>query len=107
MGDNRISMDACRQSCAKRCIHAESKALKLAMVAEPDGSPDWAMIHVKIDADGNLVADGGPSCWQCSREILDAEIAGIWLFEARETDRWIFYDSLTFHRVTMAACNIS
>lgn len=70
---------ACRASCGKRCLHAESRALAdLGVVGWP-GELD--LVHVKIGADGKVVPGGGPSCWQCAREVLDVGIGGVWLFE--------------------------
>lgn len=38
------------------------------------------LVHVKV-VNGELVAGGPPSCWQCSRTIYDALIGGVWLYE--------------------------
>jgi deoxycytidylate deaminase len=80
---NRMKCDGsaeCRKDCGRRCVHAEVQAIRhawhgsFATLAE--------LVHVKVDSDGKLEAGGGPSCWQCSREILDAGIAAVWLYEA-------------------------
>lgn len=82
--------EACRRDCAKICLHAESMAIQAALVhhtaangAGPDGVGQLAgleMLHVKV-VDGQVVPGGPPSCWQCSREILEHELAGFWLYE--------------------------
>jgi deoxycytidylate deaminase len=73
--------ELCAGTCGKRCVHAEMRALR---VAEPltlqSGSLD--LVHVKLGADGHVTPGGGPSCWQCSREILDVGfVGGVWLYE--------------------------
>lgn len=61
------------------------------------------MLHVKIDTSGKLVAGGGPSCWQCSRDALEARIAVVWLYEERAIGpQWRQYTAEEFHRVTCA-----
>lgn len=79
----------CREVCGKRCVHAERRALDgmLSMlggfVPQVDREPsDLDLVHVKLGTDGRVIAGGGPSCWQCSREILDVGIGGVWLYEA-------------------------
>lgn len=80
-----------RERCAGKCgqlsVHAEMRALR---------SVDWSklrffgftvsggydMVHVEATEDGGVAACEGPSCWQCSREILDVGvIGGVWLLE--------------------------
>lgn len=68
--------EACRKDCGRRCVHAEMRAIRGVLDA-------CDLVHVKIGADGRVVAGGGPSCWQCSREILDGKLViGVWLYEA-------------------------
>ena len=71
---------ACREFCGRRCVHAEVRAIRAAIWLRGDGVSDLEAIHVKV-ADGKLAAGGGPSCWQCSREVLDVGLAGFWLYE--------------------------
>jgi hypothetical protein len=109
--------EACRRDCAKRCVHAEVRCVRgVAWHRTPER---LKLVHVKAVA-GQLVAGDGPSCWQCSREILDAGVAGIWLYEldafAPTTSAlvdgiihgtgWRYYDALAFHRATLGACEI-
>ncbi len=110
--------EACRASCAKTCIHAESKAIRgmiwLCGAAREHSDPAPAeldLLHVKIDIRaGDLVAGGGPSCWQCSREILDVGLGGVWLFETVERATgtrdqpppvWKRYTAAEFHAETL------
>ncbi len=83
---------ACRNDCGKRCVHAEMRALRGAATwlgqfphshARDGGRGLLDVVHVKLGEDGRVVAGGGPSCWQCSREILDVGfVRGVWLYEA-------------------------
>jgi deoxycytidylate deaminase len=109
---------ACRADCGRRCVHAEMRALR--QVVQWPMPERVRLVHVKIDGRGELVAGPGPSCWQCSREVLDVGIAGVWLYEldARGPTTsahveglihgtgWRFYSALDFHRATLEACEI-
>lgn len=115
---------SCRPSCGKVCVHAEVRAIRsaIAHASAARGVPtttldDCELVHVKVDDAGNLVAGGGPSCWQCSREILDVGLRGVWLYEKVMTrraaavaailhpgDAWRFYEAREFHDVTLAEC---
>lgn len=88
----------CQDACAKLCVHAEGAALRAL------GHP-WAglgglhMLHVKVNADGSLAPKGEPSCWQCSREILDSKaIAYMWLAGSDGLDP---YEAGAFHEATL------
>jgi len=75
--------NACRESCAKRCLHAEDRAIRSALASQSEddlSALKLEAVHVKA-VGGKLVAGGGPSCWQCSRTVLDVGLAGFWLFE--------------------------
>jgi deoxycytidylate deaminase len=81
---SRLTCDGsaeCRKDCGRRCVHAEVQAIRRAWHEMVAGTVA-ELVHVKIDSDGKLEAGGGPSCWQCSREILDAGISAVWLYEA-------------------------
>lgn len=94
-------------------IHAESRALGVArMTAYCDKHllSNTHMLHVKI-VDGDVVPGGGPSCWQCSREVLDTDLGGVWLYEhdnrvAGAPGLWRFYRAREFHLATLRACGI-
>lgn len=74
--------EACRRDCPKICVHAEAEAVRgfVRVRWGPDQEPVY-LVHAKLGPDGELAAGGGPSCWQCSKEILAAGVAGVWLFE--------------------------
>lgn len=98
--------ERCRETCAKRCAHAEERAIRQACIVEALGTFDanrdrsirdltlvlgnlreYEAVHVKVDAVGNLTWGGGPSCWQCSRTVLDVNLGAFWLYE-RENQQW-------------------
>jgi hypothetical protein len=92
-------------------VHAEARAIREAYVRcrpDPGGLPPLdglELLHAKIAGPGQLVAGGPPSCWQCSREILDAGLAAVWLFESIHGGRssegiWRRYTAKEFHEVT-------
>lgn len=81
--------DACRRDCDKICAHAEQSAIQVALEALAryggyfSGLHGLELVHGKF-VGGELVAGGGPSCWQCSRAVLGHGLAGVWLYEAHE-----------------------
>lgn len=118
----------CAGTCGQRSVHAEMRALRSVPRRDRvDG--ELELVHVERGADGKVVPCAGPSCWQCSREILDVGfVAGVWLYEgepleayaARLTDdpgfvlsqpapappRWRRYTAADFHRATLVACGM-
>jgi hypothetical protein len=121
----------CSGTCGKRSVHAEVRALRDAMLVwipnygggEP-GALD--LVHVELATDGGVVACSGPSCWQCSREILDVGfVGGVWLYERagcsycesgdiaiekqcpRGADGWRRYSAEEFHQATLKRCGIA
>lgn len=79
----------CSGACAKLCLHAEQRAINQALVHSGDREDgcsmgDLELVHVKVENDV-VVPGGGPSCWQCSRLVVEVGIRGVWLFEAQ---RW-------------------
>ena len=74
--------DACRKDCPQIAVHAERRAIDSALLRRPAGgflASD--LLHVKVDASGELVPTGSPSCAECSKQLLDVGIRGVWLFE--------------------------
>ncbi len=90
----------CREHCGKRCIHAEAHALLCALRGAALVSD---MLHVKVVA-REPVPSGGPSCWQCSRHILDRGIRRMWLLHE---DGLRAYTAEEFHRLTLEACGMA
>lgn len=104
--------------CSMMCVHAESRAVRFALehatrsqfVGDGDFTfdvRDMELLHVKIDDKGELVTSGGPSCWQCARELADVGVLGVWLYEETATSRdpregaWNFYMMKEFYDLTM------
>ena len=86
--------DRCKQSCGKTAIHAEQHAILLAERSRLNGAQ---MLHVKTIS-GEIVANGRPSCMECSKLILEAGIAYMWLFHE---NGWRWYAASEFHRSTV------
>lgn len=107
--------DACREDCGRRCVHAEMRAHRDAMAARYAISVARGMglkielVHVKA-VGGVLVAGGGPSCFNCSREIVDSQLVDlVWLYESRigePVGRWCSYDAISFHKESLLANGI-
>jgi hypothetical protein len=86
--------EACRQVCNKICNHAEAKCLIGFWVVHAA----YEMLHIKV-VDGQPVASGPPSCWQCSRLILASGIKSMWLLH----DVLRRYTPEEFHEITLKA----
>lgn len=98
----------CRADCSKFCLHAEHRAISAAGIL--DDVHDLELVHVKV-VDGQVIEGGPPSCWQCSREIVDVGLKGVWLFE-QPIDRtayagWRYYTAHDFHCATLVHCGIA
>jgi deoxycytidylate deaminase len=94
---------ACREHCNKLCVHAEEAALAdlASMNPLPVGPID--MLHVKA-MDGVAVPSGPPSCWQCSRKILDSGLIDtMWLLHAGGLQA---YAPSVFHEMTLRECGL-
>lgn len=98
------SSEACRNACNKVAVHAEENALLMA----GSRARGVDLLHVKVDASGELVTSGGPSCWQCSRMIVTAGIRNVWLFHdtMRNQTSWKPYSAIEFHSITMQTNNL-
>lgn len=89
--------DECREACGKLCIHAEIDALR--KVDQRINFGPLELVHIKV-TDGVMVPSGGPSCWQCARDLLDdGRVAGVWLLHAYTG--WHRYPILEFYELTM------
>lgn len=109
--------------CSTLCLHAEARALRIALavsershfVADGDFAfvlVDMELVHVKVEND-RVVPSGGPSCWQCAKDIADNGIRGVWLYETThvgmmdQQEEWIFYPNDKFYKATMEACRLA
>lgn len=119
--------EECRANCAKRCVHAEQRAIRampmslgIGIVHGINGPLHYRrqasyLLHVELGEDGKVIPGKTPCCWQCSREILDCNrIAGVWLYEITGQNydlsvagRWKLYTTYEFHKATLAACDLA
>jgi deoxycytidylate deaminase len=83
----------CRAACGQVCVHAEMDAL-LGLTLQ---GQTLEMLHVKV-VDGKAVPSSYPSCWQCSRLILEARITTMWLLHE---DGLHPYSAAEFHELTL------
>jgi deoxycytidylate deaminase len=90
---------ACRAHCNKLCVHAEVAALHAAS-RNQNSVVGAEIVHVKI-VNATAVASGPPSCWQCSREVLESGIEWFWLLHEDGLKR---YSAEEFHEQTL--CNL-
>ena len=116
--------ESCRRDCNRTCSHAEQTAIASALVTEGGGYlAGYTLIHAKT-INGELVSGGGPSCWQCSRLVVEVELEGVWLYEdvvdrvpadapagmqawrPVHRDVWRYYTAAEFHRATLKACDL-
>lgn len=71
----------CRQHCAKLAVHAEQRAIMMALTERDVSMQMLELVHVKV-VDEAVVPGGGPSCWQCSRLVVEVGLKGVWLYQA-------------------------
>jgi|CXWL01.1.fsa_nt_gi deoxycytidylate deaminase len=91
----------CFDNCNKFAIHAEQMCINEALKIHRSAF-GCVIAHVKT-VGGNLVPSGEPSCWQCSRAMLEAGLSGMWLYHDYG---WKLYDVLSFHKETLKNCGI-
>lgn len=99
-----VGSAACREACNKLCVHAEVAALRNALRVyhvEPE-LIELDVVHVKV-IDGVLVVSGGPSCWQCARDLRADGISGVWLYHE---SGWRRYPIAEFYELTTVACGM-
>lgn len=86
--------ERCRATCAREAVHAE----EVLIVSTADlGGAD--VIHVK-SIGGVLVTSPGPSCVECSKLLLAAGAAAVWLYQF---EGWRRYPIAEFHALSLAA----
>lgn len=90
---------ACRAHCNKLCIHAEEDVL---LKIQAKDLSEYELVHVEV-VDGEAVASGEPSCWQCSRKILDLRVKRVWLLHENGLQP---YTARVFHRMTLENCGL-
>lgn len=114
--------EQCRAECGRICVHAEVRAIREALCRVgtrhnyetgefiPNTLRRYELVHVKLATgyrrrggdytDDLFVVSGPPSCWQCSREILDVGLEAVWLYHE---GGWRRYPAPVFHALTLEA----
>ena len=103
----------CRAACGKLAGHAEERALwawyaergsrsrSSSLTSSPRtrvyGDVQPELVHVRV-VDNKAVTSGPPSCITCSRTILMAGVAAIWLWH---DDGWRRYEPAEFHTLSL------
>lgn len=125
--DPFVCKGQCIESCSRLAIHAEERAIRTAIATVsgvarvPLSALRVDLVHAKVIG-GELVAGGGPSCWACSKTILDVGISGVWLYQEDkvtttfendtpsklviEPTGWRRYTARDFHLATAIACGM-
>jgi len=80
-------------------VHAEERAI----IHARENLRGLELVHAKIDLKWELQESGNPSCWQCSRMILEAGISRVWLYGK---DGWQGWDPVAFHAATLKNCDL-
>lgn len=95
-------------ACREVCVHAEQTVIIAGLFACHRGLGSFDLVHVKVDERGKLAAGGGPSCAQCSKLIVQVNIAGVWLYENQldsvgyaAAAAWKRYTAVEFHEATL------
>jgi deoxycytidylate deaminase len=103
--------DECHAACNRVCVHAEMDALAeftkelrddFLRRADKKGDMRLEMLHVKV-VDGVAVPSGEPSCWQCSRHVINFGVTAFWLLHASGLHR---YGADEFHEHTLRTCKL-
>lgn len=85
--------EECRKACPRICIHAEQDALLRAGPAARGAE----VYHLKVKYKAASTS-GDPSCVECSKLMLVAGVAGVWLLQTGGWRRWAAAD---FHAETL------
>lgn len=91
---------ACAATCGKSAVHAEMRAL---LMVAPAGRKGAEMIHARIDRAGVLQTSRTPRCADCSKHMLDAGVAALWLYHR---EGWKRYPMREAHKMSAAAREI-
>lgn len=85
--------ERCKKTCGKTAVHAEQHAI---LASDPGRLSGASMLHIKT-IDRKPVPSGPPSCLECSKLILQAGIAYMWLLHE---GGWKWYTAAEFHQRT-------
>ena len=93
----------CKSHCGETAIHAEERAIMEALDwTDKEAVKGSQILHVKVNADGQSVYSGSPSCLRCSGMILAAGIAKVWLLHDPDAERGGLqaYSAVEFHALS-------
>lgn len=90
---------ACAAACGKLAVHAEERVVH--RFAEQERVVGASVLHIRT-VDGQPVPSGPPSCITCSRTMLFAGVAEIWLWhEGGAWSSWRCYEAVEFHELSL------
>lgn len=93
----------CWSSCNRVAVHAEERLL-LTPGARAY-APGSHIVHARVNSEtGDLLPSGCPSCWQCSRMIVECEVGWVWLYH--DDGEWTPYQAAAFHELTLKFKNL-
>lgn len=94
--------EVCKSACGKLAGHAEERALLkyLQQVKTRQSGPH--VLHIRT-VEGQPVTSGMPSCITCSRTMLLAGVASVWLWHGDGGwSGWHRYPAAEFHALSLA-----
>jgi deoxycytidylate deaminase len=80
------SNEFCKKICNQICIHAEERALLLAL-KQYSKVEDCICLHLKI-VNCEPVVSGNPSCVTCSRKLLECGVKYMYLWQEKGWQQW-------------------
>lgn len=93
--------EACKTACGKLAGHAEERAL-LKFMAHGRMAQGAHVLHIRT-VEGQPVTSGQPSCITCSRTMLLAGVAKVWLWHGGiGWSGWHGYPAAEFHALSLA-----
>lgn len=108
--------EKCKESCGKVAIHAEERAIMRSLRKHANNSYDdfaWQsdekdMVHIKV-IDGKPVASTRPSCWMCSRKLVEAKMRYMFMVTDFDDSGGPVFTGWTveeFHEETLKFCDL-
>lgn len=89
--------ERCKATCRREAVHAEQALILSGVDLALGGSVE--VIHVKAIG-GKLAPSGGPDCVECSKLLMFAGVAAVWLYHV---EGWRRYPIAEFHALSVEA----